>query len=881
MRPIKLKMSAFGAYIKPIEIDFEKGLGKNKFFLIHGATGSGKTTILDAICFALYGKSSGGSRTGEMMRSEQATAYDKTQVEFIFELRGKKYRIVRNPAYLRPKLRGIGGFTEETASAQIFEDEKPIEAKNVSKYVENLLKFTPEQFRQVIMLPQGAFQKFLLADSKKKQEVLDMLFNAEFFRRVEDELKAKMASAKSKFDILTEQKGNLLGEIENEEELPALIKNLATEIAELESRIKILDFEALEAQKNYNNGEILCKQFSELEIKRKSLESARNLLEKLTLELETAKIELEKRKSEESRRKELEKLISELEKKKSALKTLQDKQSALQTAIKSEEIASEEVKRLEKLKKACDDTMKRLEMEEKTLQDAPIKLKIAEQKLKDAKLREKILLEIEELHKKISDAKKNLATASKNYESEEKNLYELRQAQISGSAARLAANLSEGTPCPVCGAVHHPKIAISAAKIPTDAQINAAEMKLKALGDKKNSATGNLARLNGELATKEKNLSENAQIITVTAAQSEFDKISADVNILERLRTRIANGKVKTQETINNLESANAIYRKNLDEKLKLSGEISIMAQNVEEKYSANPRLIDEELFAANRELNKLNSDFQHSQDNFNRLNAKLAAQNATLTAAEKNFSEIAVQVEGKTLPDIFALKKARDDTQANFKASIGEKAKISARFERINDVNKKISALNAELKLADKNFLMWKTLSDVASGKISKISFQRYYLATMFGEVILEANNRLEKMSGGRYRFQNRKNPVDGRRLAGLDLEIFDEYSGTARPVETLSGGESFLASLSLALGLAAVVQNNSGGIKLDTIFIDEGFGTLDAETLDFALKTLMELQGGRLIGIISHVEELKNQIPVRLEIIKGKTGSTAKFIS
>lgn len=176
----------------------------------------------------------------------------------------------------------------------------------------------------------------------------------------------------------------------------------------------------------------------------------------------------------------------------------------------------------------------------------------------------------------------------------------------------------------------------------------------------------------------------------------------------------------------------------------------------------------------------------------------------------------------------------------------------------------------------------MWKTLSEVANGKTSKISFQRYYLATMFKDVIREANNRLEKMSGGRYRFRNREDVIGRSKKGGLDLEILDEYTGTARPVETLSGGESFLASLSLALGLAAVVQNNSGGIELDTIFIDEGFGSLDTETLDFAMKTLIELQsGGRLVGIISHVEEIKNRMPVRLEVFKTKTGSYAKFIA
>ncbi|MBO4779403.1 MAG: SMC family ATPase, partial [Selenomonadaceae bacterium] len=250
------------------------------------------------------------------------------------------------------------------------------------------------------------------------------------------------------------------------------------------------------------------------------------------------------------------------------------------------------------------------------------------------------------------------------------------------------------------------------------------------------------------------------------------------------------------------------------------------------------------------------------------------------VAAARKNRDEVAAQVEGKTKPDLSALEKIRDDTRSAERAAVTAQANLSTRLERLKNLAEKISALAEDLTVADKNFLMWKTLSDVASGKASKISFQRYYLATMFTEVIAEANNRLEKMSGGRYRFKRKEDVTDRRYSGGLDLEIVDDYTGTARPVETLSGGESFLASLSLALGLAAVVQNNSGGIKLDTIFIDEGFGTLDSETLDFALKTLLDLQSdGRLVGIISHVEELKKQMPVRLEVTKGKTGSSAKF--
>ena len=370
--------------------------------------------------------------------------------------------------------------------------------------------------------------------------------------------------------------------------------------------------------------------------------------------------------------------------------------------------------------------------------------------------------------------------------------------------------------------------------------------------------------------------------MTVAAAQAKFDEILADVRALETLNTRIKNGEIKIQETEKNLTAAQENDKKISGEVATLRGALDNMLKEIEEKYSANPKLLDAEISSINKQLNELNTAFLSAQENFNRLNGNLAAQKATVAAAEKNKSEIAAQIEGKTLPDVFALKKNLEAARTAHNSAIESKTKLSTQIERLKKVLDKISSVNAKLVAADKNFLMWKTLSDAANGKTSKISFQRYYLSTMFNEVIIEANNRLEKMSGGRYRFQNRKESTDGRSSAGLDLEILDDYTGTARSVETLSGGESFLASLSLALGLAAVVQNNSGGIKLDTIFIDEGFGTLDSETLDFAIKTLIDLQsGGRLVGIISHVEELKNQIPVRLEVKKTKTGSTAEFKS
>ena len=240
-------------------------------------------------------------------------------------------------------------------------------------------------------------------------------------------------------------------------------------------------------------------------------------------------------------------------------------------------------------------------------------------------------------------------------------------------------------------------------------------------------------------------------------------------------------------------------------------------------------------------------------------------------------------QVRGKEMPDTEKLAHSAREQERIWKESLAQRERERAEEMRLSRLSGTLEQLSKEGRALEEAYGVAAHLAEVSNASSAgyQVSFQRYVLRSLFRDVIDAANLRLAMMSMNRYQLQNKTTITDRRVKAGLDLEIFDEYSGTARPTETLSGGEAFLASLALALGLADVVQSYAGGIRMDTIFIDEGFGTLDSETLDMALRALMELQqDGRIVGIISHVDELRQRIPVRLEVIKGRSGSRAEFV-
>ena len=446
----------------------------------------------------------------------------------------------------------------------------------------------------------------------------------------------------------------------------------------------------------------------------------------------------------------------------------------------------------------------------------------------------------------------------------------------------LAANLEDGKPCPVCGSIHHPQKALSEEAIPTDKQIEEADAKYKRFEAEKSSAEKSEATAGERLKNAKDRLEKFSETLELKAAEEFFAKAETDNQALKKTRENLKKGEKCISENTTNLENARKKYETAAKAAANVRGVIDEKIKQIPEEYSAAPEKLGEDLNAAEILKRKLDDAWKKADENFHKKSNEKSGAESALKSARIERDEIAEKVSGKIKPDISALRAESENLKKEHELMIRGESDYSNRLNNLKRLTEKLKSLVSEIETAQKNSDMWTRLSNVARGidGKQKISFLRYHLRSMFREIVNEANNRLEKMSDGRYKLLAKDAGKTRASTAGLNLEIYDYYADTVRPVETLSGGESFLASLSLALGLAATVKNTVGGIKLDTIFIDEGFGTLDSETLDTAMKALLELQkGGRLVGIISHVEELKQQIPTRLKITKTKTGSHADF--
>ena len=877
MRPERLRISAFGPYAGQEDLDFS-ALGNHTLFLICGPTGAGKSTILDAMCYALYGKTSGAVRSGEDLRSNYVGYDRKTYVEFDFAIGDRHYRIYRSPTQLLERQKGDRSKpVEHKGKADFYEideegrEKAHITSKGVDSAVEKLLGVGLEQFRQIILLPQGDFRKLLLADSSDRQKIMEQLFQTGIYLAFEKKLQEETKKLESDYEQGKQTRVTLLEtcHVEEDDALKGKIEENKKLLSEKEKVTKALSIKQETFQKEYAGASKLFDAFGRME---KAIEQLKRLesgkkenteLRETVKMIKASQLVSEEWAAAESTRQQWKKINAALE---SILKGLPEKEKAKEAADKE----------LDLLKKQEVDQKKKIEAKGKLNQyrdSAASYGKAAGDVEKYKKIYETAVKEEKQLQEKAAASEKQMEEARKNWLCR-------NQMFLNGQAFVLAEKLESGKPCPVCGALEHPHPALSGDGHVTEKDVKDAEFLMK----------------KAEAASKEdQQKAEEYRIKKVVVAKGDLDR---SVAVLDELEKTLPDGyrdlKILEKE-IEKIQKEIDTFEKALASAEKIQKEAELLFQNdskqkeilgeqekeLREKSEEQIKLLREKVARAGFESLTQCDGYRKEQNNLAGYEKSLSAYDRAVHAENEKIKDETAATKDQTKPDMKIWEEKRLALLNEIETVTTEKAAMEIELKQQQETLDKLVKLAEKQKEIDKKYKLISNLWDIARGKDTGINLERFVLGALLDAVTEKANLRLMEMSGSRYELlRKRGERADARKTAGLDLEVYDANTGRARPAATLSGGETFLASLSLALGLADVVQEYAGGVHLDAMFIDEGFGSLDSESLDLAMKTLQELKGqNRLIGLISHVGGLEERIPAKLRVTKTQTGSTAAF--
>lgn len=869
MKPLKLTMRAFGPYAGETVIDFEKLQGRH-LFLICGPTGAGKTTILDAMCYALYGKTS-GDRTGEKMRSDYADSSERTEVIFDFMLGDKTYRATRSPAQMVDKKRGSGQtLAAMQASLSELEDGKEINTlrTGIEEAAGKLIGLNADQFCQVILLPQGDFRKLLVAKADEREAILKQLFKTQRFSEFKDSLKDRLdAKVREKMEKQTREDQILSSSgATDEKQLSQMVEEAGKELKEAQDIVKSREKESNEFREVYQKETALMGHFTELE---KALKQDAAL------------------KNEEGRMKEMEASLSLIRSARELAPyfvqldgiTREGKQEAvkLKTARADMETYSKLNETLEKRIQELDAMKEKREEERKTalkMQDLVPKAKLygaAVQALKNAK---NALSRAEEETKRLQAA----AEAARKARDEQKEKADaVRKSYIDGQAFLLAEGLEDGVPCPVCGAIHHPAPARGGDHVAKAEDVERAQKEYertsaaydRANDTKEKHSTGAYAKA----------MSDHAKADAQMKTLEEIPEAYRDPKYLEAESTRLLTDIRKWEQ---DKETAAAQLRKagaDLSASQAACRNAEERREELVKKYRETESVLKEASDKAGFQSLDECKEWYKKKDTEESVRKTLEQYRADRKSTEERIKAEEQETAGKERPDMLALNEKSKALQDQLKKASERAAALKERTETLQKAVSDARAIEKELEDLRKEEGLIRGLYDLTSGKKTRITLERYVLGTLLDDVANAANLRLLSMSRRRYSL-HRMTDESGLGKGGLSLEVSDSFTGRSRPANTLSGGETFLASLSLALGLADVVQSRQGGVRLDTMFIDEGFGTLDPDSLNSAMNTLIDLQNtGRMVGIISHVPELEERIDARLRVTPAEKGSKAEF--
>ncbi|HGF7478740.1 TPA: AAA family ATPase [Vibrio mimicus] len=1013
MRPLKLTLQAFGPFAGREVIDFTE-LGDAPLFLINGPTGAGKSSILDAICYALYGETTGSERTGDQMRCDFADSECLTEVSFEFELAGEHYQITRQPDQEIPKKRGEG-MTKKAHSATLValkqgDNELIANRPNpVAKAVVELIGLDVKQFRQVMVLPQGKFRELLTANSKEREQIFGQLFQTQLYSQIERGLFDRAAGIRKEKDEFDQQiKGtlNVVGLV-SEEQLQAELEQVSPLLIEAQEKLKTEQQTLDQSKVQYQSALELEQQFvrqkqlaTEIAVHQQQAEQIEALRQQRQQAQKAAHLTAPYQQWHQAH-----KALLQAEQKIEQQKQLQQQaelqqhqahQASHQASLACEQLPALNEQRMqwqraEQKLLAQESVQQRVAKAERDLQlttqnttnlqhagaqlEQEIQTKRLEweqqqRKLTDLEARkaqfsqltlqiqsreheQALLTELQSVQQELQRFEQLYRQAQTHSEQAKQSADKLELAWHTQRAAELAQELKQNEPCPVCGSLEHPNKAQFSGDVVTKLQVEQTRNLQQQSVERQQTAFNHYQQQGFKVQQVEQNLANltaelnEQKIAPLTNLLQQQQTLRSEIHALQQLNPELLQRQIEDCEQ--RLVQSKAALEKQLLNKqqawqvlTQVQAELTSLQQDIPEEFS-DLNVLRAEIQRIQIQIEALQKSEQSAREQWVLAQKQLASIQAAYQAALDHHKECQQQHEQAVLAwqqglqnyglsdeQYYLAARLTDEVIAKIEAQIaqyeergamlsGEQQALSrkladqtqpdldplvalvsinegkvaealqhftqlqSRMDGLQRVAKQLADLYQKNRALEAEYQVVGTLSDIANGKTgAKVSLHRFVLGVLLDDVLLQASQRLLKMSRGRYLLKRKEDRAKGNAGSGLDLMVEDSYSGKWRDVATLSGGESFMAALALALGLSDVVQSYSGGIRLDTLFIDEGFGSLDPESLDLAIQTLVDLQqGGRTIGIISHVTELKEQIGLRLDVLATRLGSTLRLVT
>ena len=931
MKPEKLVISAFGPYAGENTIDF-KQLGEHGLYLITGDTGAGKTTIFDAITFALYGEASGTVREAGMFRSKYAKAETETFVELTFAYQGKEYIVRRNPEYECPKKRGTGFTTKKADAELIYPDGRQPVAKMgaVTKAVTELMGLDYKQFTQIAMIAQGDFQKLLIAGTAERGEIFRQIFHTEIFQEIQWRLRDEEKRRRKDYDDLrrsitqyledacfeedpaAEQEFNSLKKVHFEGKTMRGIELLRSETEKEKVHLETLDgsVQSLEKQiRAVNEKKGKAAQIRRIEAE---LENKKQERERLNPEYEAVLAEWKKVEKKLELREELAKKVQKLELDSQRFLELDQKRG--EAAGKEQTLLSVQTDR-KSMQEQTDLLQTELENrsgDREKISRAPVE-KEQLSNAKEALLRQKKELEehlerLESTYRELKDVQKEYAISISLRDESRIRYGHLETLFLNAQAGILAQDLEEGIPCPVCGSCHHPAPAELAEEIPDQEELKLRKKEVERAGVKSerlSERAGNLkenldleikrivelpAVLKADLDNRISEISDPEECMTaarlaITKTEKELCelgiRIRSNAEQLKQLKTLEDSIKKleKALETAKEKNTALALSEQNLLTSLSM---LKVQVKELQERLEGqNAAEIEENLKMMKTQKRELELEEGSAKAKMEKYQRDMASLDSAVEALEKQIGEKEELKETELSEMLERLETKKTGT-------LKQREQLHSALQNNRKIYEKVCTWQNLMEQTEQEYIWVHSLADTAAGTLNgkrKIELETYVQMAYFDRILRRANIRLMTMSSGQYELKRSETSGNKKDKSGLELNVIDHYNGSERSVKTLSGGETFQASLSLALGLSDEIQSMAGGIQLDAMFVDEGFGSLDEDALDQAVKALGNLADGKkLVGIISHVAELKDRIEKKIVITKKRgregVGSSVRIL-